>query len=307
MSSSLRLGLVGLGKIARDQHLHSIEAAAGIELCAVASRNASHAHLPSYKTLDEMLERAEIDAVSLCTPPQGRLPQALAALRAGKHLMLEKPPGITPSEVRELERIAAQNNLTLLVTWHSRYAGGVAKAKELLVGEQIRAVKIIWKEDVRWSHPGQKWIWDAGGLGIFDPGINALSIATEIFPPLFLQKADLHFPSNCQTPIAAQLRFTSEQGFSVEADFDWRQDGPWTCYMDIETQRKHIRLDEGGARLLLDGKEILKEPDREYFHLYNRFVELIKVGKSDVDLSPFQHVADAFLLGRRLETQAFVE
>ena len=40
----------------------------------------------------------------------------------------------------------------------------------------IRTLTVAWKEDVRIWHPGQAWIWKAGGLGVFDPGINALSI-----------------------------------------------------------------------------------------------------------------------------------
>jgi hypothetical protein len=43
-------------------------------------------------------------------------------------------------------------------------------------------VEIVWHEDVRKWHPGQQWIWEPGGFGVFDPGINALSIATRIFP-----------------------------------------------------------------------------------------------------------------------------
>jgi D-galactose 1-dehydrogenase len=43
-------------------------------------------------------------------------------------------------------------------------------------------VNVIWREDVRVWHPGQDWIWQPGGLGVFDPGINALSIITHILP-----------------------------------------------------------------------------------------------------------------------------
>ena len=50
----------------------------------------------------------DVDAVSLCTPPQGRFDQAMAVLRAGRHLMLEKPPGATLSEIAVLEAEAAR-------------------------------------------------------------------------------------------------------------------------------------------------------------------------------------------------------
>ena len=58
----------------------------------------------------------------------------------------------------------------------------------------------------RW-HPGQEWIWKAGGFGVFDPGINALSIATHIIPKsFFVTSAILDFPDNRQAPIAAVVR-----------------------------------------------------------------------------------------------------
>ncbi len=50
---------------------------------------------------------------------------------------------------------------------------------------------------MRQWHPNQEWIWQAGGLGVFDPGINALSIITHILPrALFITKATLEFPEN---------------------------------------------------------------------------------------------------------------
>ncbi|MFX8453540.1 hypothetical protein ABTL48_21335, partial [Acinetobacter baumannii] len=78
---------------------------------------------------------------------------------------------------------------------------------------QIKSVHVIWKEDVRVWHPGQTWIWEPGGLGVFDPGINALSILTRILPkPVFVTAAELAFPSNCQSPIAANLTLTDISG-----------------------------------------------------------------------------------------------
>jgi predicted dehydrogenase len=75
-----------------------------------------------------------------------------------------------------------EQGVTLFASWHSRFAAGVPAAKAWLATHDIRAVDIQWREDVRRWHPGQTWIWEAGGLGVFDPGINALSILTEIMP-----------------------------------------------------------------------------------------------------------------------------
>ena len=69
--------------------------------------------------------RDDITAVSLATPPQARYVDAKAALLAGKHVMLEKPPGATLSEVHALLALAKAQGVTLFATWHSREAAAV--------------------------------------------------------------------------------------------------------------------------------------------------------------------------------------
>ena len=97
--SPIRIAIVGYGKIARDQHAPAIAATEGVTLVAIASRHASHADVPRFTTLDELLrDGPPVDAVVLCTPPQVRRAQAAAALAAGKHTMLEKPPGASVSD-----------------------------------------------------------------------------------------------------------------------------------------------------------------------------------------------------------------
>ncbi|WP_062203258.1 Gfo/Idh/MocA family protein [Aureimonas sp. AU12] len=306
---TLRLAIVGLGKIARDQHVPSIAKTEGVELAAVASRNASIDGLPHFPDIDALLASGEaVDAIALCTPPQGRHAQAVAALQAGKHLLLEKPPGASVSEIEPLVTLAREKGVSLFATWHSRYAPAVEPARAFLAETEIRSVHIEWKEDVRKWHPGQAWIWEPGGLGVFDPGINALSIVTAILPsPMFLRRSDLQFPENRAAPIAADLEFTDASGLPIRAEFDWRETGGETWNIHVETARGKLTLAEGGKKLSLDGRSMVDEPDAEYAAIYRRFVELAATGAIDVDLSPLQHVADAFLLGRRHVVEAFVE
>ena len=304
---TIRLAIVGLGKIARDQHLGAIEATDGIELVAVASRNATLPGVASFNDIDELLASdVEVDAVSLCTPPQGRFAQARAALSAGKHVMLEKPPGVTLSEVHALEALAKANGVSLFATWHSREAAAVEPARALLADRTLRRVVVEWKEDVRHWHPGQAWIWEPGGLGVFDPGINALSIVTRILPEAFhLTRSDLFFPENRAAPIAAKLAFETGSGVPVEAEFDWRQTGPQTWDIRIDTQEGPVVLTHGGSRLIVDGEPRIVEKDQEYRNLYRHFVSLVGDSLIDADFSPLVHIADAFMLGRRTGVEAF--
>lgn len=305
----IRLALVGLGKIARDQHLPAIAADPHFELVAVVSRNAELDGVAHFTTLDALLaDGIGVDAVALCTPPQPRHALARMALVAGKHVMLEKPPGATLSEVEDLRQLAIERGLTLQATWHSRFAAGVEPARQWLAEKAVKAVRIFWKEDVRVWHPGQDWIWEAGGLGVFDPAINALSIATRILPrPFFLSHGVLRVPSNRQSPIQAKLEFKDSAGAPIRAELDFLQTGPQSWDIEVDTEDGALKLTNGGAKLWIDGELIHEGPDREYPGLYDEFARLIGENASDVDVSPLRHVADAFLLGERVSAPPFIE
>ncbi|HEV7251083.1 MAG TPA: Gfo/Idh/MocA family oxidoreductase [Shinella sp.] len=305
--SPINLAIVGVGKIVRDQHLPAVAKNSDYKLIAAASRHGTVDGIDNFKSIDEMLAAVPaIDAVSLCMPPQYRYEAAEKALSAGKHVFLEKPPGATLSEVADLEALAAAKGVSLFASWHSRYAPAVEAAKSFLAGTAIRSMQVIWKEDVRHWHPNQEWIWQAGGLGIFDPGINALSIVTHILPrPVFITAATLEFPENRDAPIAAAITFSDARGLDLKADFDWRQTGKQSWDIIARTEAGEMVLSEGGAKLSIDGKLVHEEPEQEYPMLYKRFAEIVKAGKSDVDLAPLRHVADAFMLGRRKFVEAF--
>ncbi|MFE0014256.1 Gfo/Idh/MocA family protein [Mesorhizobium sp. NPDC059054] len=308
MPQPIRIAVVGVGKIARDQHLPALAGDEDFQLVAAASRHGTVDGIPNFHDIETLLESApEMEAVSLCMPPQFRHDAARAAILAGKHVFMEKPPGATVSEVEQLKTLAAEKGVTLFASWHSRYAPAVEAARALLASTQIKAAAINWKEDVRRWHPNQDWIWQPGGFGVFDPGINALSIATHILPPMFITQATLDFPENRGAPIAAQVTFRTDNGIPVAADFDWRQTGPQSWDILAETDKGSMVLSSGGAKLVVDGKILQEGPDMEYPMLYRRFAELVRGQKSDVDLAPLQHVADAFMLGRRNVVEAFFD
>ncbi len=302
---SRKVALVGIGKIAVDQHVPAIAASPDWELAATVSRKGSVEGIDAYTDFATMLaERPDIGVVSLCVPPVPRYAYAEAALQAGRHVMLEKPPGATLAEVHALQAMAAARGLTLYTTWHSRMAHAVAPAKVWLADKTITRAHITWREDVRKWHPGQDWVFEPGGMGVFDPGINALSILTHILPaPVHLTAASLEFPANRQTPIAARLAFSG----TVTADFDWRQTGPQTWDIEVDTTAGMMALRMGGNVLEINGKTMAGENSimGEYPALYARMAELVATGESEVDLAPMVHVADALTLGRRIETDPF--
>jgi D-galactose 1-dehydrogenase len=300
-----KIAIVGMGKIARDQHLPAL-ANSSFECVAVVSPQAALEGVPNFPTLARLLDTIpSVEAISICTAPQIRYDIARVALTHGKHVMLEKPPGATLSEVASLVEIADRHRVSLFASWPSRAAAAVEPARSWLAARAIRIAHVNWQQDVRTWYPEQPWIWRAGGFGIFDAGINALSILTSIMPvEIVLQEAELFYPSNCETPIAANLLLEA-QGASIRAQFDFRQKGPQTWDIDVETDEGRLLLSHGGSMMHINGNSIVVGSDREYVRLYAQFSTLIRERRSDVDIAPLRLVADAFLTGRRVTVAPF--
>jgi D-galactose 1-dehydrogenase len=307
----IRLGLVGIGKIAQDQHVPSIRMNPDFELVAAASRNNRIDGIANFASLAAMLDGVALDAVAICTPPQVHYEAVKLALSKGKHVLLEKPPCATVAELDHMTVLARAADRTLYQTWHSQHAHGVAPAARRLTELKLLHAHIAWKEDVRQWHKGQAWIWEPGGFGVFDPGINALSILTRIVTePIFAHSADLLYPSNRAQPIAARLALATASGASITAELDFRQTGTQTWDIDIETDTGPIKLSAGGGVLTVGGKPAPPDPgalDNEYQSIYRRFAELVSAGRSDVDIKPLKLVADIFLVATRASTDPFDE
>jgi len=305
----IRLGLVGYGKIAQDQHVPAIHASDRFELVAVATLGQHCPGVPNFSSLAELLAQGPaVDAIAFCTPPQGRFALVEQALKAGKHVLVEKPPCSTLGEALALIDEVNAAGVSGLFAWHSRFAPGVGNAVQWLEGKTLKQVRIDWKEQVRKWHPGQAWIWQAGGLGVFDPGINALSIVTELLPrALFVESANLSVPSNCQSPIAASLQMRSGDDVRViaELDFDHSVNEQWS--IELHSDEGVMRLDAGGAQVSIDGVAQTVSEEGEYPAMYGHFARLIETGKSDLDLQPLRIVADSFFVGSKETVAAFHE
>ena len=304
----IKIGLVGVGMIARSQHIPALRENPGFRLEACASRNGRVEGIDNFPSLESMLDaHPDLDAITICTPPQAHYDAARMALMRGKHVFLEKPPCATTAQLDHLARLAGQSNRSLLQSWHSRHAAAVNAARTQLAGRTARAIQITWKEDVRQWHPGQEWIWQSGGFGVFDPGINALSILTEILQDaVFVTEARLYVPENCEAPIAADLLLSTDARAQISAQFDFRHTGLQTWDIDIETDTGTLKLAEGGNQLFADGRPVaVGVTESEYASLYRHFADLVAKGTSDVDARPFQLVADAFLLGTRVTVDRF--
>jgi predicted dehydrogenase len=307
---TIPMALVGIGKIARDQHIPAITANPDFSLVAAVSRHGKVDGVPNFTDFDTFLAEGPQAAVALCTPPDVRLEVSLKAIAAGRDLLIEKPPAATLGEIETIIGAARDAGVVLFATWHSRFAPAVARARAWIAGRTVTKITITWREDVRRWHPNQAWIWQPGGFGVFDPGINALSILTEILPgAIHVNSAELEVPSNAFTPIAARLVMTGVMtgrgAIPVTADFDWRQEGPQTWDIEVQAGPERLKLRMGGARLAIDGAEVDVDAEQEYPEIYRRFARLVATRTSDADITPLRIVADACLKGRQTATDPF--
>jgi D-galactose 1-dehydrogenase len=309
---AIRIGIVGIGKIARDQHVPCITANPAFALEAAASRNAQLPGIANFRTLEQMLDGVpELDAIAICTPPQLHYEAARLALERRKHVLMEKPPCASLAQLGHLQELSTAVQRTLYQTWHSQHARGVAAAARLLAVRRLRRVRVTWKEDVLRWHPGQSWIWRAGGFGVLDPGINALSILTRLIAqPIFPRSALLQVPANAEAPIAAELQLLTAGGIEIGVSLDFRHTGPQTWDIDFETDQGPFQLSAGGGMLTVGGEPAPLEAGElhgEYASIYRSFAELIAAGRSEVDARPLELVADIFLAAKQVAVAPFEE
>lgn len=305
-----KIAIVGLGKIATDQHVPCIGKNKKFKLVATVSRHASLPDLPHFASISELIKsKVKVDCVALCTPPSVRLAIAREALDAGYNVLIEKPPTPTVGEMQAMVEYAKKKKRVLYATWHSRYNDALDLAKKKLKGKTVTFLKVTWKEDVNKWHPGQEWIAQPGGFGVFDPGINALSAVTKILPePIFVEASKIEVPENWSTPIGVEITFKRGDGKKADmtAVFDWRQRGEQTWQIDLATSDGlKMKLTHGGSVLYIDDKLIIEAKLEEYERIYAKFAKLLKAKKSDTDPAPLQLVCDAYMLAKPVVVKKF--
>jgi D-galactose 1-dehydrogenase len=296
----IKIAIIGYGKIAEDQHVPSILANPRFELAATSSRSGQGVKR-AFTDWRELIRSVEgLEAVAITTPPGPRYEIARECVLAGLHCLLEKPPAAGLAEIADLACLAEAEQVTLFTTWHAQNNPAVDEAARRLAGKRIKSMAVRWHENVHKWHPGQKWIFEAGGFGVFDPGINAFSIITKIFPgAVFVREAELHVPKNAQTPIAANIELASpaaDGALNVSLDFRWSDEEEWTIEI-VTTDGANLRLEKGGEKLFVDGAGHASQGPGEYPDIYRHFVDLIDERRCYVDIAPLRLVADCLLVG----------
>lgn len=189
MTQPLRIGILGAARIAERAVIQPARAI-GAEIFAVAARDqaradsfaAEHGIARAYGSYDELLADPEVELVYNPTPNSEHVRWTLAALRAGKHVLAEKP---FASNAEEARLVAAEPNpagLVIFEGFHYRYHPTYLRLLELLASQAIGEVTQL---DVKMKFDCDdlsdiRWSWPLSGGSLMDLGCYALHVAADV-------------------------------------------------------------------------------------------------------------------------------
>ncbi|PGV50316.1 Gfo/Idh/MocA family protein [Bacillus sp. AFS037270] len=182
----LKIGVIGAGSIS-DMHLQSYQKNERAELYAICDKNTERAEEKAnkygaarvYGDYRSLLADQDIDAVSICTWNHSHAEIAIAALKAGKHVLVEKPLSTTVAEARQIEETVKQTGKILQVGFVRRYASNTAILKDFIDADEIGEIYYAKASCIRrLGNPGG-WFSDierSGGGPLIDLGVHMIDI-----------------------------------------------------------------------------------------------------------------------------------
>ena len=234
---NLRWGLIGYGDLAGKRVAAALREAPGSQLADVWGRHpertaafaGEHAIPNAHSSLDSLLQ-AEIDAVYVCTPPDSHAEYTLAALAAGKHVLVEKPMAAAIAECEQMVRAAREQALILGVAYYRRAFPKMQRVKELITGGVLGAPTWVNIAAHSWFSPApddpKHWRVErarsGGGGAIADIGVHRLDLLDYWLGPARVVFRDLHHlvqPYEVEDGSSVVLQLAN--GAPVHAYFSW--------------------------------------------------------------------------------------
>ncbi len=191
----LRIAIAGLG-FGESVHIPASMSNKNIELVGLwhprperLKEACSKHNLRPYKTWEDLVNDSKIDGIIIATPPAPRYDLALEAIKAGKHLLLEKPTCLNSEEVKELQRNALKRNLKIAVDYEYRAVPLFMQAKRIINEKKLDEpyfVKLDWLMSSR-ANPDRPWNWysdeESGGGVLGALGTHAFDMIHWLIGP----------------------------------------------------------------------------------------------------------------------------
>lgn len=189
----LGFGIIGTGAIAA-QHAAAIQESEGLKLVAVCSSTPERAALaaekfgvPAFSRISDLLAREEVDVVIICTQSGSHLEPALAAARAGKHVLVEKPPEINLERAVQMAAVCREEGVKLGVMFQNRFQPDYLLLKEAV--KQGRLGKLLlgnayikwYREEAYYSKSHWKGTLSGdGGAALINQGIHTIDLLLDL-------------------------------------------------------------------------------------------------------------------------------
>jgi predicted dehydrogenase len=186
----LRWLVIGIGDITTKRVLPAILSEPRSKLAGIITRDPNNAErygVPGWTTLDTALAKADADAVYVATPVFLHAPQTIASLRAGKHVLCEKPMALHYAEACSMQRAAEESARTLGIAYYRRMYPKVNRAKELIASGVIGLPVFAEAASHDWFPPDdgfRSWLLDpkrAGGGPLYDIGSHRIDLMNYLF------------------------------------------------------------------------------------------------------------------------------
>ena len=191
MSETVRVGIIGCGGIANQKHMPALSRVKNAQMVAFfsipresAEKARAEYGTPGakvYETIDELLEDKSIDAVCVCTPNRTHADISIRAMRAGKHVMCEKPMAFSSAEVDEMLRASRETGKKLTVGQQNRFRQDTWALKERCRKNELGKIYYARAQAVRrrcvpcWGAMLDRRM--QGGGPLIDIGVHVLDLA----------------------------------------------------------------------------------------------------------------------------------
>jgi predicted dehydrogenase len=306
----LRIGVVGLGSVA-GAHIDAFRSVAGARVTAVCSRRAwepaalqSKYGLPlrAYTRYEDLLADREVDVIDICTPHPQHAAQAVAAARAGKHLIIEKPIALTWEEALAIRDAVAAAGVRCCVCFELRFSAQFTLVRSVLAQGLLGELHYA---EVDYYHGIGPWYgqfgWnvkqDFGGSSLLTAGCHALDVLLEVMKEPVIEvtsyatrsKSPIFAPYEYPTTTTTLLRFAGGQLGKVASVIDCLQPYYFHTHLvgsegSLLDNRLHTRKLPGLDRhrwstletALVDSGAV---EDHPYQPQFRAFVEAVQAGR----------------------------
>src|SRR5690625_1773174 len=257
--SVLKVGIIGAGGIAKDVHIPNYIACGNqVEVVAIADVVAERAQevaelyeIPhAFGSYNEMLEKVEIDAVSVCVPNKFHAEAAIAALKAGCHVLCEKPPAMNTEEAELMMETAKKVGKILTYGFHYRYSPEVEITKSFIDADEMGEIYSARVHAIRrrgipgWGVFTNKEL--QGGGPLIDIGVHMLDTALYLMgypePEIVLGKT--------------HQQIGNKKGVGLLGDWDWEN-------YSVEDMAVGMIIFKNGATLTLESAFAANVKERE--------------------------------------------